>query len=287
VRALKRPPLRYWDATYDLPAPMDYADVVAALVDDGFTPLGRAGVRHEDGILSLAKGYRDADKELFFQHVDRPSTVLTAPDGCTYADVSWFWGSPSIRMRTSLRDGSLVETLRQWDQPPGAPESLRRHRKNLDIAKEMTRFSVPERGRSIHIVRDATGAELWRVHQRHLAIYGDIRRSDPAEVRGMPGYLVLTERAFAHDWAANERHRHVTFAVVAAFAVAMLTGFGFSPVTVGVARGLLAIALGYLVAVVFTCWLQSSFRYLPRWLRPAYNRQPVRQHTGAGANHSP
>ena len=50
--------------------------------------------------------------------------MLAAPDASAFVGVDWFYGMPSVRLRSLLADGRLVETQRAWDRMPSQPLAL-------------------------------------------------------------------------------------------------------------------------------------------------------------------
>ncbi|HSJ36304.1 MAG TPA: hypothetical protein VLB85_14750 [Acidimicrobiia bacterium] len=185
----------------------------------------------------MAAGYGPEDAERFLEMATMPTPILASPDGTAFADVSWFWDSPSIRIRSLLEDGSLVETLRLWDHSPGLPQALQSFRQNLELYREMTRASTPDRGRSIQVVPDAGPAEMWQAHQRHLT---------------------STHNLFLATLVAY---------ILTALVLGIFVGVSYGTVPM-LATGAVAV-LGY---VPIARWVLTRLRYLPESLRPRFTR---------------
>ena len=201
-----------------------------------------------------------------------PTPILASPDGTAFADVSWFWDSPSIRIRSLLEDGSLVETLRLWDHSPGLPQALQSFRQNLELYREMTRASTPDRGRSIQVVPDAGPAEMWQAHQRHLTWMSGRRGSAPIGHDSMKQVLALTESAFDHEnRVATSTHNLFLATLVAYILTALVLGI-FVGVSYGTVPMLATGAVAVLGYVPIARWVLTRLRYLPESLRPRFTR---------------
>jgi hypothetical protein len=111
--------LIYRDVTALAPAATHFPEWVVALENLGFVRLGRVqGVVEPGGIEAMAAGYEPEARGRMLAAERVPTVVLVAPDGSAFADVDWFWGGPSVRIRTLTTDGRLVSTHRAWEYMP-------------------------------------------------------------------------------------------------------------------------------------------------------------------------
>jgi len=115
----------YRDVTAVAPADAHFPEWVVALENVGFVRLGRVqGVVDPGGVEAIAAGYQPEDREQLIAAERAPTVVLGAADGSAFADVDWFWGRPSVRIRTLTTDGRLVATHRAWAQMPARHRAL-------------------------------------------------------------------------------------------------------------------------------------------------------------------
>jgi hypothetical protein len=262
----------YRDATDDPDQRVAYPEVVAGFVDLGFKQVGRLAAEPIGGIESLIAGYDREDARRFLEMAPIPTPVLTSPDATAFVEVSWFWESPSIRIRSLLEDGSLVETLRLWDHPPGLPRLLQTPWQDMDLYREMTRASTPDGGRSIQVVPDAGPSEMWQAHQRHLGWLSGRRGSGPIRHDSMEQVISLTRMAFEHDYRLASRARNLMLAGLALYSLAAAIvvfpigrSYGLVPC---IAAGGAALLGYYLLAR----WAVTRLHRLPESLRPAFSR---------------
>ena len=255
----------YRDVTAFAPATTHFPEWVVALEDVGFVRLGRVqGGVDPGGIEALAADYDPEAREQMLTAARIPTMVLAAPDGSAFADVDWFWGGPSVRIRTLTTDGRLVATHRAWEHPPAWPVSLRSVERYRNLALEQ-RLSAA-RGRSLEVLAGADAATLWERHRAHLAR----RRIVPEPHDTLAGYIRLAERAFEHELRSADRARPAMYA-----ALALLLGVFLLlvPLLVPPARTpwglvvvvLLAVPLGLAAPRPLVAWV----RYL-RWIRPRF-----------------
>lgn len=197
---------RFIDATDSTDQRVDYPEIVEEFLAMGFTQVGRlilaptAGT-HED----TAADYESEHGAAYLAHCDVPTPILWAPDGSAFVDISWFWESPSVRIRTELEDGSVAETNRRWENPPALPRQLVKYWKRFDIDRDMTKRSVPRSGRSIEIVATQDSAAQWRQHQDHVARYAASRGTKVATFERFEQAIEMAQRLFSHDEAVERR----------------------------------------------------------------------------------
>ena len=174
----------------------------------GFEPVGHfrllpGGSRRPMDVAGL---YAAEDARWFRANAHRPSAVLLAPDGSAFVELSGYFGGPSIRFRSLLRDGAVVETHRRWDRRPvligdAATDGELRG----SIEDEMRITDLRRAGRSLRVVTGDEGAGLWEAHRRHVDEVAGGRRTSPAHHEGLREYLELSASLFAHEWDVHRR----------------------------------------------------------------------------------
>lgn len=262
---MERTSISYRDVTSVAPAVTHFPEWVVALENLGFVRLGRVQtVVHPDGIEGLAGDYKPADRDRLIAAEQVPTVVLAAPDGSAFADVDWFWGGPSVRIRTLSTDGRLVSTHRAWEFMPAWPVKLQRATRYRTLRGEQ-RLSEA-RGRSLEIVREADAATLWESHRAHLSRV----RAAPEPHDTVAGYIRLSERAIEHELRSAERSPAATLvaelAVIGAFLTLALVLVPGAASPLGLV-GLLAcgLVLVWVVQFPIVAWV----RYV-RWIRPRF-----------------
>ena len=198
--------LEYVQVTPEADTPIDYPELVKELEDLGFIEIGRfVAVPKSGSIEDLADVYEPSLRARFLHHAMTPIPVLRSPDRSTLAEVAWLWDSPSLRMRTCLQDGSLVETLRRWDHPLPVAEAMTGWWKAVDIDQEMLGSNNPRRGRSMVLAARSSPAEQWAEHQRHVARYSKRRSSRPMEHNTLDMWIAISQAALANDVVNTQR----------------------------------------------------------------------------------
>lgn len=135
---------------------------------------------------------------------EQPVPVLISPDSTVTVEVSELHGSPSVRMRTVLVNGALVETLRRWDAVPPWPTSLRRARRHVRLEEEMTRTSTLPGGRSVEIA-DGPPDQLLAAHAAHVARMVAHYAAEPYPLESMDDVVTMQNIALAHADAVEGR----------------------------------------------------------------------------------
>src|SRR3954452_23210037 len=148
-------------------AAVEHPDVVAGFEQLGFSRLGRLSRVAQDEVWRWAATYPRERRDELIAHLSLPPVVLGAPDGSAFITVGWWWGMPDVRLRTALSDGSVVETVRQWDQVPVPPRAHGRIYRLGDLQQEQLLLNTPAGGRSVALAQGAP-ADLWREHQLHV-----------------------------------------------------------------------------------------------------------------------
>ena len=263
--------VRYRDATDDPDQRVDYPSVVAEFTALGFVQVGRIVAEPIDGTYEdLAESFPPEQRELFLEHATVPTPLLTPPDRSAWVEVSWFWGSPSVRIRSELSDGSLVETNRRWRHQPAVPSELARYWRHTNIDRDMAKGSVPSRGRSIVISDAADGEEQWREHRRHVEAYAAKRGAGVVTTTTVDRCVEINERAFAHDVATERKTVGFWKPIVLAYGAVALLIVG---AVVLAGNIVLAIALCLVFAalsLIVPGLVISTVRSLPQSIRPPY-----------------
>jgi len=262
---------RLIDVTDSTDQRVDYPEIVDEFLDMGFTRLGRAVLvptegTHED----TAADYEPALEAKYLAHCDVPTPMLRAPDGSAFAEVSWFWDAPSVRIRTELADGSAVETNRRWENPPGLPTQLAKFWKRFDIDKDMIKRSAPHAGRSVEIVSTGDSAVQWRHHQHHVERYASQRGTAIKPVNNVEQSIDLAQRLFRHDTAVERRTVGLWIPVILAYGVvgiALVLALGFAGQRTAAIGSALVLAL---LTPVLVYTVISRVRILPERWRPPF-----------------
>lgn len=251
-----------------LPDVASYPELVQAYRDLGLLAGGCVVLDSgEHGIGPLAAQFDIETERSFLFEDERPVPILMSPDSTVTVEVSEFFGGPSVRMRTVLVNGALVETLRRWDAVPPWPTSLERARRHVRVEHEMTRASTLPGGRSIEIA-DGLPDQLLAAHQDHVARMVAHYGAEPYALESMDDVIALQNIAFAHADAVEGRAVGILLGSTVAVGLMILglVVLGFAaelPVLWAVAVGAAVAAyLGFFRALV-------ALRY---WsgIRPAY-----------------
>ncbi len=242
--------------------PPYYPEVVASLEAAGFRRVG--GLLAElspEQIEELVGAYESQVQEELRRSAHTPETILVAPDGSAFAGVDWFFGMPSVRIRTLLADGRVVETMRAWDRMPDQPLAMAPYAARLRLRREQDHSA---RGRLVTLVEgDALG--VWTAHQDAVA------RSEvtPVSHRTLGQAQELWRQCFLHDARIEMRvgpaSRFVLYGlqVVGLTLMALFVLLGQPWWAVGTA----GVCIAIVVVLVFrvTWWLRYS-----AWLRPRF-----------------
>jgi hypothetical protein len=278
--------ISYIDATDDPDGRIVYPEYVDELKSMGFVQVGRYLAQPTTQTMEeLAAGFGD-NAEVFFENATIPTPVLRSPDGSAFAEVSWFWDSPSVRIRTMLDDGSLVETLRRWDRPPDLGE-MAQFWSEVDIDQEMTREHNPSGGRSVLVVPECRPHEQWERHLEHVAGYGTQRAARPIDHGDLNTAIAIARDGFRHMTKVNQafigtwKPLVLAYGAVGLMAVAVLTLLAFWRLGTGDVRLAMPYFLGAIATAIVFATLSMPFsrlvisrvRSTPRWLRPAFRNQ--------------
>lgn len=287
--------IEYVDATHDPDDRVDYPEIVRVFLDLGFEQVGRVLAQPVHGSMEDAAAMWGDMADETLEHMTVPTPVLRSPDRTAFAEVSWFFGSPSVRIRTRLQDGSMAETLRRWDRPPPVVPAMAEFWKAVDTDREMTKAHNPRGGRSILVVPDATPPVLWDRHRRHVWEYAAARSTEPMPHEDLDDHLAMSRAGFEHA-AENERTTAgwwlpvlYAYTTIWVLVVAALAVFGFRALfveddlptflrLVGTAVGLGAVLTltGHRVGRLVVSRLRST----PIRLRPTFPSQPVEREEG-------
>lgn len=252
------------DATDEAPDELHYPEIVERLESLGFLRVGRIrlAVPPTDWQQLLAS-YLPPDAAALAAHERIPGTVLVAPDGDAYVDVDWFYDSPSIRFRTLLGDGTVVETQRAWDNDPAWPVRLHRAIKHRDRRQEQLLEVAEGRDLAVAESRDVDG--VWEEHRARVARAG---RPVAVHPNDMAQVLPLWDRFLDHGMRCAVRAGRVArlFTTVLPVVAAVVS---FWLTTTGHLLGGVVVVTVALAAVLLTPRVAIRIRYV-RGLRPAW-----------------
>jgi hypothetical protein len=193
--------------------PRYYPEVVAAFEQLGFRRIGGVHLVLPDAeVDDLVRSHPAHVRDEFRESARTPETLLAAPDGTAFVGVDWFYRQPSVRLRSLLADGGLVETQRGWDHLPVPVVEMEPYADRLRLRPEQDR-SAP--GRRFTIVPGAGADAVWAAHQEALARAS----SPPVEHRRSDQAVALWQQVLDHDQAIE---RNVGPAYVGFLKVAVL-----------------------------------------------------------------
>ncbi len=257
--------------------PRYYPELARAFEKLGFARIGGLRLSFADpadleDLITAQPAQIQAD---FRESSRTPETLLAAPDGTAFAGVDWFYRQPSVRVRTLLADGQLVETQRGWDHLPIASVEMEPFADRLRLRPEQDRRA---RGRLFTIVPGDSMDDLWANHRRAVARAG----STPVEHRTIEQAASLWRQALAHD-EAIERNVAVVFVRLLRWTVLVSVPLVLALLLAGIwawaADGGAGAAAPWLVAAAATCvavaatWAVLATR-LPWWLRYVVRVRP-------------
>lgn len=182
----------YEDATDSADERVDFPEYVQGFLALGFTRVGRLIARLEDVSHEELAARYDVFRRGTLEHLTVPTPILTPPGENAFVEVSWYFGSPSVRIRSHLDDGFLVDTLRRWDSPPW-------DRPGADIDKLMMKNHAPHLDRSTRVVATSDCGELWREHLDHLGQITSSRTAVPIEHVDLAGYITVATATVERD----------------------------------------------------------------------------------------
>ncbi len=191
--------------------------LVAGMEALGFRVLGRVAVRRSASRNDYL--YDAAERRRLATWRARPAaTLMAADDGTSFAIVDTYGEAPLLQLRTTLLDGSLVETL--GIAPTGAPVP----RRPIDPLGGFTLAEAPHR--SIRVTELGAPAELVEAHAHHVAERTAAIGVGPADHVDRADAVRLTETAAAHtdacaDWLSARSARR-QWALSATYVVAVL-----------------------------------------------------------------
>lgn len=258
----------YTDVTQlDGPA-APHQDQVEAFQEIGYDVLGLVHLDVDPGgVADLAAGYSPEDGAELIEHAALPSTLLRSSDGIVQAAVAWFWSAPALQLRTSMDDGSLVETHLRWLEVPPWPQRRAAAWRYATVEGEMTRQAAD--GRSIATVPDADARRLDEAHRAHVRAYaetyGCIAVAAPAT---MDEALLSLERATVHMWRVGEVYARTGNIILVALVLGAVA-WSFALFAASVPWALLWSLCGLLSVVLSLNRFSVRFAYT-RWWRPAY-----------------
>jgi hypothetical protein len=180
--------------------PTFYPELVAQLEEAEFLRLGALHARfhsledREELVMAYSPDIQDALR----RSTEVPETVLVAPDAGAFVGVDWFFGQPSVRLRTLLADDTVVETQRAWDHLPPWPAAGQQYVQHLRLRPEQDHSA---RGRQFTIVEGDDLVRLWEVHRAQVGR----SRTGPRDHRTIDQAALLWGRLMHHDMRCEAR----------------------------------------------------------------------------------
>jgi hypothetical protein len=252
------------DATHEAPDELHYPEIVERLESLGFQRVGRVRLDVPDADWQkLLASYTPHDAEVMAHHERIPGVVLVAPEGDAYVDVDWFYGSPSVRFRTLLDDGTVVETQRAWDSDPAWPVRLHRAIRHR-VRREEQLLDVAD-GRDLVIAASRDVEGVWEEHRARLATAG---RPAAVHRRDMGQLLPLWNRFLEHGMRCAVRASRVARLFTMVLPVLAAVVSVWLTVTDHLLGAIVVVSLG-VVLVLLTPRIAIRVRYVRR-LRPAW-----------------
>ena len=263
--------------------PRYYPEIVEAFEALGFRRIGGLLLEFSDvaELEGLIEAHPAHVRVEFRESTKTPETVLVAPGSSAFVGVDWFYRQPSVRLRSLLADGRLVETQRGWDRLPVSIVEMEPYVDRLRLRPEQDRSA---RGRRFTIVEGAGAEELWAAHGRALASAA----SPAVEHRSIDQAASLWRQVLTHD-EAIERNVASTYVRLLRLGVLVTVPAVLGLVFVGIylwaadgspgsAAPWLAGASVVCLATAFGLWLVAKrlawwLRYV-RWIRPPFDGSP-------------
>jgi hypothetical protein len=218
-----------------------HPDVVLTLTGAGLLPAGCLVFDDgSDGALAWADAYDDDTNAYFLQQHERPAPVLATADSTTLVEVSDMHGAPSVRCRSVLSDGTLVETLLRWPEVPPWPRRMEKARFLTTVEVEMTRQAA--RGRMV-TVADGGPEDVLEQHLRALSVAEQLHEAEALELTTMDEVVSVWNAALLHGQQVERANLLLTgFTQIGAFVlgvalvlVGWLVSHSWWPALVGVA----------------------------------------------------
>ncbi|MGO4342168.1 hypothetical protein [Pedococcus sp. 2YAF34] len=173
-----------------------HPELASELEDLGLVPAGCLVLDNgHDLSLEWSAAYEQDIQRYFLENAERPEPILVTPDGTVSAEVGDWYGGASLRVRTLLADGALVETKLRWPVFPPWPKRMQHGRRLTDLETEMTRHCA--RGRSI-VVADGSPAQVLARHRDHVSEAERERTTVAVPLRSMDDVENIANAAFAH-----------------------------------------------------------------------------------------
>ncbi len=192
------------DASNEPPQPATFPGWVAGFEALGFDQIGCVLPAKEvdESYFTL---YGTEHEALARRSVSVPEPILVSPGRDAFIEIGeWFFDTPTIRIRTVLADGSLVETRRRWDHPLQPLVQGRHANFSRPIETEMLQSNAPQRGRSVQIAAGNSAAEMWSAHEAHVAQQTAAGSSlGPVLHDSISYFIALQAEAHHHDQSSK------------------------------------------------------------------------------------
>jgi hypothetical protein len=244
----------------ELPA---YPEIVAGFEALGFRRIG--GLQSdltEAQLDDLFADYEPRVQAEMRRASARAEAVLSAPDGAAFVGIEWFYGMPSVRLRSALEDRRLVETQRAWDRLPDRPLSLAKYARHFRLRPEQDKSA---RGRLVTLVATDDPAVLWSAHRDAVGLAG----SAPVEHQTIEQAQALWSASHAHEIRIAMRVGPVLKVALYAVQVVGLTLAALFVLLDRLVEGFAVCVLGVVAALVLGFRAAWWLRYV-RWIRPRF-----------------
>jgi len=250
--------LNYRDVTSDPDAQAQqwFPEIIDTLLDLGFKRAAIAAVTVEDPV-AVSQHYKEPDRTWFAESANRPTTLLHSPDRDAFAELSgWFGDSPSLRFRSVLDDGSVVETVRQWERLPILNRELNEWGDQQSVKSRQTRGHSPSRGRSKRAIIEGDPGKLWEIHKTHLKEIEGRRGAKAIPHGSFDDWLKLSKMVFAHDTATARQASMMTPPLMGAIGIGFVAAMPLMLLFAG--------AKWTIVVLVLAAWFTGA--YLAPWV---------------------
>ncbi|GAA2739852.1 hypothetical protein GCM10009867_37600 [Pedococcus aerophilus] len=178
---------------------IDYAhhpELVEELEGLGLLPAGCLVLDNgNDPSLAWTASYDEDASRYFLENTERPEPILVTPCATVAVEVSDWYGGASMRVRTLMADGALVETKLRWPCMPPWPRKMQRAVRLTTLETEMTRHAAS--GRSV-LVADGTPAQVLARHRDHVRRVERERTTVAVPLGSLDDVVDVANTAFKH-----------------------------------------------------------------------------------------
>ncbi|GAB3067375.1 hypothetical protein [Phycicoccus sp. Root101] len=173
-----------------------HPELVEELEGLGLIPAGCLVLDNgKDTSLAWTEPYDEGASRYFLENAERPEPILVTPDATVTVEVSDWHGGPSMRVRTVMADGALVETKLRWPCMPPWPRKMQRAVRLTSLETEMTRHAAD--GRSI-VIADGSPAQVLARHRDHVRRVERERTTVAVPLGSLDDVVDMANTAFKH-----------------------------------------------------------------------------------------